>query len=242
MRAHAVVVASPGLRPGEVRYDVLRSDPPLLLRPTPAGLHLVGGAAGPLGGDELDLEIHLRAGAQLRVRSAAATVVLPGADPSDLQVRATVAAGADLHWAPEPTVSVRGSRHRQRVEVSLACGATAHWTETLVLGRTKEAGGRIDATLRVTRDGRPIIHQQLGCGERFPGWDGPAGLGGHRVVYTVASVGCAAGSSVTHVDRSTGARGMTVPLAPDVALTQIVANELPDAASVAATLAALGMD
>ena len=54
MRAHASARAA---RVGaETRLVELRSDPPLVLRATPAGLHLVGGAGGPLGGDELALE------------------------------------------------------------------------------------------------------------------------------------------------------------------------------------------
>lgn len=222
------MVASAGVRPGEVRYDVLRSDPPLLLRPTPAGLHLVGGAAGPLGGDELDLEVHVRAGARLRVRSAAASVVLPGAARSDLRIRATVATGGHLRWAPEPTISVRGSRHRQGVEVSLDPGATLDWCETLVLGRSDEPGGTVDATLRITRNDRPVVHQQLGCGDGFAGWDGPAGLGAHRVVATTVAVGAESAPAATHDDAAAGVRGMRVPLAADITLTQVVGGDVPD--------------
>jgi urease accessory protein len=75
LRAHASARAE---RVGDVsRLVELRSDPPLVLRATPAGLHLVGGAAGPLGGDELALDITVGAGACLVVRSAAATLAQP---------------------------------------------------------------------------------------------------------------------------------------------------------------------
>ena len=237
MRAHAVVVAAPGVRPGEVRYRTLRSDPPLLLRPTPAGLHLVGGAAGPLGGDRLDLEVIVEAGAHLRVRSAAASIVLPGAGVSDVRVQASVADGASLDWAPEPTVSVQGSRHQQRTEVSVDGTGQATWTETLVLGRTGESGGDLDATLRLVRSGVTALHQQLGCGASAPGWSGLAGMGGHRVVCTTVGVGVGHGGSLTGHDEATGARGMIVGLDDGVTLAQVVADDVPAASSLMASLA-----
>ena len=51
-----------------------------MLRRTPDAVYLVGGAAGPIGGDSLELRIDVRAGAALRVRTAAAAVALPGPD------------------------------------------------------------------------------------------------------------------------------------------------------------------
>ncbi|MEM7286662.1 MAG: urease accessory protein UreD [Actinomycetota bacterium] len=237
MRAQAVVVAIPGIRTGDVRYTTLRSDPPLLLRPTPAGLHLLGGAAGPLGGDRLDLEVVVEAGAHLTIRSAAASLVLPGASPSDVRVRASVAPGASLDWAPEPTISVRGSRHRQRAEVRVAEGGRVSWTETLVLGRTGEPGGDLDAGLRIEHAGRPVVHQQLGCGAGASGWDGVASMNANRVASTVVAVGVAAHGSVTGHDEATGARGMRVALESDVSLAQAVAADAPAAAAMLASLA-----
>ena len=58
-------------------------------------MHLVGGAAGPLGGDRLRLEIEVGAGALLDVRSVAASLALPGAGgaQSRLEVTARVEVG-----------------------------------------------------------------------------------------------------------------------------------------------------
>jgi hypothetical protein len=56
VHAHAAVVAEATDR--GCAFPTLRSDPPLLLRPTPDALYLQGGAAGPLGGDRLRLDIH----------------------------------------------------------------------------------------------------------------------------------------------------------------------------------------
>ena len=41
-------------------------------------MHLVSAAATPLGGDTIVLRVIVEPGARLRVRSAAATVTLPG--------------------------------------------------------------------------------------------------------------------------------------------------------------------
>src|SRR4051794_14611760 len=100
---------------GRPTWRRLRSDPPLTLRPTGRHrLHVVGSSAGPVGGDVLKLDLAVGAGARLDVRSAAASIVLPGphGEASSLTVRADVATRAALDWAPEPTVLVRGCHHR----------------------------------------------------------------------------------------------------------------------------------
>ena len=79
-----------------------RSQAPLILRWTPDAVYLVGGAAGPLAGDVLELRIEPRAGAALRLRTAAAAVALPGRDGQEsvLSVTISVAAGGRLEYLP----------------------------------------------------------------------------------------------------------------------------------------------
>ena len=83
MRATARIVAVADGR-GGTRLAVLQGEVPLLPRrtgsagPGPVTVHLVGGAAGPLGGDDLHLAVRVGPGARLRLRSVAATVALPG--------------------------------------------------------------------------------------------------------------------------------------------------------------------
>ncbi len=92
-RSRAAVAASRGPG-GRTRVTRLRSDGPLALRESGGAVYLVGAGAGPLGGDDLSLTIEVGPGACLDVRSAAASLVLPGSGVSRLAVRAEVGAGA----------------------------------------------------------------------------------------------------------------------------------------------------
>ena len=139
-RAELVAEASDG----QLTLPVLRSDPPILLRPTGDTVHLVGGSAGPLGGDRLRLDVTVRRDACLRLRSAAASVVLPGPTASSLHLAITIEPGGHLDWRPEPAVSVAGGSHEQVVDVKLHGGATMDWTETVVLGRSGEILWRLE--------------------------------------------------------------------------------------------------
>ena len=187
MRATAVIGAE--LADGATRYRTLRSDPPLLLRRSPHTLQLVGGAAGPLGGDRLAYRVDVGAGATLTVRSVAASMVLPGTEDSELDVTVEVGEGAHLDWDPQPVISVVASCHRQRTLIRLASTATLRWSEALVLGRSGEAPGSLTSVLRVERSGAVLHHTELRVGPDAPGWDGPAGLAGARAVVTEVSVG-----------------------------------------------------
>ena len=193
MQATAAIAVEPG--PSGARLTTLRSEPPLLLRPTADAVLLVGGAAGPLGGDRLRYEIEVAAGASLCIRSAAASMVLPGTVPSELTVSVTVGDGGFLDWSPEPSISVVGSRHVQRVDIDLCGGATLSWREGLVLGRTGEGPGAWSSSLRVRHRGDLLSHTQLDAGPDAPGWAGPASLGGAGAIASQLIVGPAARAS-----------------------------------------------
>ncbi|MCY4036842.1 MAG: urease accessory protein UreD [bacterium] len=221
MRATAVVeVRAAGNRS---RYQTLRSDPPLLLRPTPAGLYLVGGAAGPLGGDRLDCRISVGEAASLVMRSSAASVVLPGPEPSSMRVSASVDEGGGLCWAPAPTITVADSSHESSAVVDLAAGAVLRWRDDVVLGRSGEGPGTLRATLRVVRDHRVLAHHSLhlndelaGWDDGAAGWDGPAGIGGAGAVITELLVG--PGDHRTRTHRCGDSRAGVFELAPDASL------------------------
>jgi urease accessory protein len=187
--AAAEIVAAAGTA-GVTRLPVLSSQVPLVLRRTPEAVYVVGGAAGPIGGDELALRISVGAGAFLRVRTAAASIALPGPDglESALRVSVDVAAGGRLEYLPEPVVVSAGARHATIIRVTLAEGASLLLRDEVLLGRHGETGGASRTELRVSYAGRPLLRQSLEVSGADPADLGPAVLAGHRGVGTLLDV------------------------------------------------------
>ncbi len=214
---------------------MLASQAPLVLRRTPDSVYLVGGAAGPLGGDSLALRITVGAGAFLRVRTAAAAIALPGLDglESVLRVSVTVADGGRLEYLPEPVVVTAGARHATLVSVALADGASLVLRDEIVLGRHGEAGGSARTVLQVSYAGSPLLRQSLSVAGTDPVSLGPAVLSGHRAVGnlllagppsgTPASTTGPAGSSAA--PQADGPTVAVMPLAGPGVLVTALAND-----------------
>ncbi|OHV29989.1 urease accessory protein UreD [Pseudofrankia sp. EUN1h] len=151
-------------------------------------VHLVGAAAGPLAGDQVRLDITVGAGVRLVLRSVAATLAMPGhgPGPSVLEIHADVAAGGALDLLPEPTVAVRGCRHRMVGRAVVAAGGWLRWREEVLLGRFGEPSGRVETDLRVDirapAGDRPLLRQQLPLGPDVLGLTGAALIGSARAV------------------------------------------------------------
>jgi urease accessory protein len=198
MRAEARIVAVADGR-GGTRLAVLRGESPLLVRRTgpraPGGevtVHLVGGAAGPLRGDDLRLEIEVGPAAQLEIRSVAAQLALPGRPglpPSRLSVHATVAENASLRWLPEPLIAAAGCDHQTLTHVEVAEGGSLLWREDLVCGRHAEQSGavRADVTIRYARS--TLYRHELTVGPASPAWSSAAILGGGRAIGALILAG-----------------------------------------------------
>jgi urease accessory protein len=193
MRARARIVAEADGR-GGTRLAVLRGEAPLLLRRTGTGpgatVHLVGGAAGPLGGDDLRIDVEVGPGAHLDVRSVAASLALPGPPGavSRMHVRATVAAGATLRWRPEPLIAAAGCDHDAVTEVHVAAGGAVLWRDDLVCGRHGEAPGDVRIITTIGYADRTLHRHELALGPAAPGWSGAAVLGGGRAVGTLVVI------------------------------------------------------
>ena len=171
------------------RCTTLRSAPPISLRDTPVGLYLVASGAGPVGGDDLRLDIDVRCGASLVVRSAAASMVLPGPSGETSSMRLQMQVSGSLRWEPEPTVLVAGCDHRALTTINLGATAKLAWREVVVLGRHGEATGSLLQRLHVDRGGAPLLRTELPVGPRWPGAEGPAGTDGALVVTSLLVVG-----------------------------------------------------
>ncbi|MFV0137344.1 urease accessory protein UreD [Streptomyces sp. HMX87] len=232
VRATARIVARGDGR-GGTSLPVLEGEGPLALRRTrgsgaEARVMLVGAMSGPLGGDRLAVEADVTAGARLRVGSAAATIALPGAHkgPARYDVRIGVADGAELCWLPEQLISAGDSELYVTTRVDLAATARLVLREEQVLGRAGEEPGRLAGRLAVRIAGRCVLDQELACGPGAPGgWDGPAGLAGHRAVGQLVVVRPEFGAAPAAA-RVLPAGAAVMPLAGPAALVTAVA---PDA-------------
>lgn len=202
MHAHAQLAIARVAEPDgqqHSRISRLRSDGPLMLRPTIAagvlpcrGWDLDGpgaaqvtraaGAAGPLGGDDLNLDIDLEPGAALVLRDASATIALPGPHDRTSRTRTMIRIGAEatLVWLPEPVIAAHGCDHHSTTHVHLEPGARLLLREELLLGRHAEQPGTIRQRLRVTQGGQPLHDQELAAGPGVPGWRSAAVTGGRR--------------------------------------------------------------
>lgn len=218
MRARAAIRAEADDH-GRTRLVTMRSAPPLTLRRTgPSGskeatVHLVGSAASPLGGDELQLTIELGPDTTLTLRTATASVALTGRDgESSLDVRAKLDAGAFLTYEPGPLIVTRGARHRIRALIEMADEARLRWREIIVLGRDNEPPGQLRVTTQADIGDLPLHRHELVIGDR-PGWNGPAALGGAKMYGTLLVAGARLPHPVTASSaRDDGVRWVRMPL------------------------------
>jgi urease accessory protein len=242
MEAFARIVACADAS-GATALTVLRGEAPLLPRRTGARggpiaeVHLVGGAAGPLGGDKLRIEVDVGPGAALVLRTVGATVALPGPtgerSVSTLEVR--VAAGGRFAWLPEPIVAAAGCHHLAESIVEIAGDAALVWREELVAGRHAEEPGRLQQTTRIRSDGVTILHQELAVGPDTQ-WSSPAVLGGARAAGNLVVV-----SPGTAAPAPTSAPGVALmPLIGPATLCAGVAVDVPALRRAMSALAPLG--
>ena len=149
-------------------------------------VHPPGGIAG---GDRLEIEAALEAGAQALITTPGATRWYRSAGPAAAQTaRLRVAAGASLEWLPQETIFFEGCRAANRVEFELAPGARLLAWEIACLGRLRSrerfASGDAFHSLSLRVDGRLCWTERgrLVAGDRA--LDSGVGLGGHSVFGT----------------------------------------------------------
>jgi urease accessory protein len=181
----------------------LRSQSPLSLVPrrgTAAALdpaatvHLVGSATTPLGGDDVELTVHVGPGAELVLTGVAAAIALAGT--SSLTIRFTLDEGASLQYLPEPTVVTARADHHTVLHADLHETARLRAREILVGGRAGEPSGRYRGTTRVESSGLPLLHQTQELGD--PALHAsPAHLAGNRVLGTEVLLWGADGPAAT---------------------------------------------
>ncbi|MGW4099498.1 urease accessory protein UreD [Mycobacterium sp. NPDC004974] len=161
MHPNVVVVASPG------RLPRIEARGGLAGRCTePDTLHLISTAATPLGGDTLTVRVVVEAGARLRIRTAAATMVLPGGHTLRSVAQWEIEVAGQLDLDPQPTVVAGGSVHHTTTRLRLAESAQVRIRERVQIGRSGEQEGFWSSALYADVESTPLLRHriELGCG------------------------------------------------------------------------------
>jgi urease accessory protein len=159
VRSDVLIVAHRDRRPR------IESSGGLAARQTePDTVHLVSAAATPLGGDSLSVRIVVEPGASLRVRTAAATVTLPG--PTTLESHAIwhLEVAGDLDLDPQPTVVAAASRHITSTHLVLDGVGRVKLRERIQIGRSNEREGFWSGSLHADVDGSALLRHRIELG------------------------------------------------------------------------------
>lgn len=159
MHSQVLIVASPGRGPRIECTGGLTAR-----RTAPDTVHLVSAAATPLGGDLISVRVIVDAGARLKVRSVAATLVLPGATTSQSQSGWDLEVAGALDLDPEPTVIAGGSGHQVVTRLRITDQGRVRLRERVQIGRTGEQAGFWTATLHADRDAVPLLRHRVELG------------------------------------------------------------------------------
>jgi urease accessory protein len=159
VHSDVLIVARPGLRP------TIECAGGIAARLTePDTVHLVSAAATPLGGDTIVMRVIVEAGARLRVRSAAATVALPGRGTAESTAHWYLEVAGELDVDPEPTVVAGGSRHATSTRLAVDEAARVRLRERVQVGRIDERQGFWSGSLHADVSGRPLLRHRIEIG------------------------------------------------------------------------------
>lgn len=150
-----------------------------------ARVALVADGALLLAGDQVAVRCAVGPGVRLDIVETGGTVAydMRGGQASwtfDLDI------AGDLTWSGLPFTAATGADVARRTTVRLRGEARALIRETAVLGRTGEAGGRIDSLTHVTDDEGDLLVEKVTLS---PDQQRPGILGGARVLDTVLAFG-----------------------------------------------------
>jgi urease accessory protein len=133
-------------------------------RTEPDTVHLVSTAATPLGGDAISIRVVVEAGARLRVRTAAATVTLPGSTTPESHAFWTLEVAGDLDIDPQPTVVAAASRHFTSTRLELTESGRVRLRERIQIGRSDERPGFWSGSLHADVDASPLLRHRIELG------------------------------------------------------------------------------
>jgi urease accessory protein len=212
-----------------------------------ATLALLNPTGGVLGGDVLDTEIALGAGAHACLITPAATRVYRSAGPPAVQrFRASLGAGACLEYVPDHVIPSPGARLTQTIDVTLAPDATLLALDAWAVGRV--ARGEtwsfdvLDAGIAV-RDTHGLLFKERTLLDRTRR-DGLGGTEGFPYVATFAAfapwwdgwTGLVSDLSALDLELKTGARLGATALGRGGALVKLLCPSAPSLMTAAAAI------
>jgi urease accessory protein len=158
----------------KTRLHVYVQQPPLkVIRAFPVSdggglVHLHNVSGGVLGGDQLEVSVHVGKKAYVQLTSTSATRIyrcrshFPAATQTTEMV---VEEGGLLEYLPDPLIPFAGSRYIQRSRIQLAANAGLFWWETLAPGRTARHEifeyDLLHIDLDICAGGKPLVIERL---------------------------------------------------------------------------------
>ena len=127
-------------------------------------VHLVSAAATPLGGDTIRVRVVVEAGARLLVRSAAATMAMPGTATMESRASWELEVAGLLDLDPQPTIVAGQARHVTTTRLSLSGDGRARLRERVQIGRSHEREGFWSGSMHADVDGSPLLRHRVELG------------------------------------------------------------------------------
>jgi len=127
-------------------------------------VHLLSAAATPLGGDTISIRVVVEPGARLHVRSAAATMVMPGAGARMSRAALHLEVAGHLDVDLEPTVVAADAIHESSVRVAIDEAGALRLRERVQIGRSYEDQGFWTGALHVDVKGQPLLRHRIELG------------------------------------------------------------------------------
>jgi urease accessory protein len=127
-------------------------------------VHLVSAAATPLGGDTIRVRVVVEPGARLRLRSAAATMAMPGTATMESRASWDLEVAGDLDLDPQPTIVAGAARHFSTIRLTLTGDGRARLRERVQVGRSQERQGFWSGSMHADVDGAPLLRHRVELG------------------------------------------------------------------------------
>jgi urease accessory protein len=127
-------------------------------------VHLVSAAATPLGGDTIRFRVVVERGAVLRVRSAAATMAMPGTVTMESTATWDLEVEGLLDLDPQPTIVAGEARHVTSTRLALGDGGSVRLRERVQIGRSRERQGFWSGAVHADVGGAPLLRHRVEIG------------------------------------------------------------------------------